>query len=92
MNASVAGLATSGVQNVDLADIAYNSATTSVTSYTSNGSNGGTVAITDGTNTALLNVIGAYTVASFKLSTDGTGGTLVTDPPVSSGAVLAAGH
>jgi hypothetical protein len=61
-------------------------------SYTSNGSNGGTVAITDGLHTTLLNVIGAYTVASFKLSNDGTGATLITDPPISSGAGIASPH
>jgi autotransporter passenger strand-loop-strand repeat protein len=88
---TVAGLANSGVQNVDLADIAFTSAT-HVVSYTSNGSNGGTVEITDGTNTALLNVLGTYTALSFKLSNDGTGGTNVTDPPVSSGSMLAPGH
>ncbi len=73
-------------------DITYNSATTSVTNYTSNGSNGGTVSVTDGTHIALLNVIGTYTVASFKLSNDGNGGTFVTDPPVDSSGHLAPGH
>ena len=88
---TVAGLANS-TQKVDLTDIAYNSATTSVTGYTSNGSNGGTVSVTDGTHIALLSVIGAYTVASFKLSNDGNGGTFVTDPPVSSGSGIATPH
>jgi len=60
-----------------------------VTNYNSNGSNGGTVSVTDGAHIALLNVIGTYTVASFKLANDGTGGTFVTDPPVSSGAGVA---
>ncbi len=71
-------------------DIAF--ATASVQSYTSNGSNGGTVAITDGTHTAMLNVLGAYTSGNFKLSSDGTGGTFVTDPPVSSGSGVAPPH
>jgi autotransporter passenger strand-loop-strand repeat protein len=89
---TVAGLLTSGVQNVDLKDITYNAATTSVTGYTSNGSNGGTVSVTDGVHTTLLKVIGAYTSASFKLSNDGGGGTLITDPPVSSGVAGAPPH
>ena len=52
----------------------------------------GAFMITDGTHTTLLKVIGAYNSASWKLTNDGTGGTLLTDPPVSSGAGLAAPH
>jgi len=48
--------------------------------------------VTDGTTTAQLHLIGAYTVSSFKTSADGHGGTLITDPPVSSGAGVAPPH
>jgi hypothetical protein len=37
--------------------------------------------VTDGTNTANINVAGTYTLANFHFATDGSGGTLVTDPP-----------
>jgi autotransporter passenger strand-loop-strand repeat protein len=86
---SVAGLATSGVQNVDLADIHF--ATANLVGYSNSGTSG-TLTVTDGTHTALLNVIGTYTLTSFKMSNDGNGGTLLTDPPVSSSTTLALGH
>jgi len=57
-------------------------------SYTDSGGSG-TLTVTDGTTTAQLHLIGAYTVGSFKTSVDGTGGTIITDPPVSNGAALA---
>jgi len=86
---SIAGLLTSGVQNVDLADI--NFATLQTLGYSDSGTSG-TLTVTDGTHTALLNMIGAYTVGSFKTSDDGHGGVLLTDPPVSSGVTLGTGH
>ena len=86
---TVAGLATSGVQNVDLADI--NFATLQTLGYSGN-TLSGTLTVTDGTHTAILALLGNYTVANFKTSNDGHGGTLVTDPPVSSGTTLAPGH
>src|SRR5262249_46489501 len=50
--------------------------------YTENGAGtGGTLTISDGTNTANLNFTGSYTLANFKFSSDGSGGTLIIDPP-----------
>jgi autotransporter passenger strand-loop-strand repeat protein len=86
---SVAGLATSGAQNVDLADISF--ATANLVGYSNSGTSG-TLTVTDGTHTALLNVIGTYTLTSFKTSNDGHGGTLLTDPPVSSSPTVATPH
>jgi len=37
--------------------------------------------VSDGTHTAGLNFNGSYTLANFKFSDDGHGGTLVIDPP-----------
>lgn len=37
-------------------------------------------------------VIGTYTVGSFHTSVDGTGGTIITDPPISSGSGVASPH
>ena len=48
--------------------------------------------MTDGVHTALLHMIGTYTVGSFKTSNDGGGGVLLTDPPVSSGAGIGTPH
>jgi hypothetical protein len=40
--------------------------------------------VTDGTHSANITLLGQYTAANFNIATDGHGGTLVTDPPVSS--------
>ena len=86
---SVAGLATSGVQNIDLADITFASA--SLVGYSNSGTSG-TLTVTDGIHIAQLNLIGTYTIASFHSASDGAGGTVITDPPVSSGAGVAPPH
>jgi hypothetical protein len=44
----------------------------------------GTLAVTSGTETATIPLLGRYVAGSFKVSTDGHGGTFVTDPPVKS--------
>jgi large repetitive protein len=41
--------------------------------------------VSDGTHTANINFVGTYTNANFTFATDGSNGTLVTDPPVISG-------
>ncbi len=77
---TVAGLATAS-QVVDFADI--NVATLQALGYTGN-TQSGTLTVTDGTHTAHLALLGNYTVADFHAGNDGSGGTLVIDPPVSS--------
>jgi hypothetical protein len=42
--------------------------------------------VSDGTHTAKLNMIGNFTLASFHAAPDGSGGTLITDPPLTSSA------
>ena len=37
--------------------------------------------VTDGTHSAALDFNGSYTLANFKLVSDGSGGTIVYDPP-----------
>jgi len=50
--------------------------------YVANSNNtGGTLTVSDGTNTANLGLFGQYTAASFAMATDGSGGTLIHDPP-----------
>jgi hypothetical protein len=85
---SIAGMTTSGAQNVDLVDIAF---ATLTLGYTGNTASGVLSASDSAGHTALLNMIGNYTLANFntKAADDGHGGTLITDPPVSSGAGVA---
>ncbi len=45
---------------------------------------GGTLTVTDGTNVATLALLGQYSAASFALSSDGNGGTFITDPSTTS--------
>ena len=87
---TVAGLASSGVQNIDLVNVS--SASLQALVYTSNGSNGGVPSVTDGTTTVQLQLIGTYTLGSFHTAVDGTGGTIIIDPPVSSGSGVAPPH
>ena len=44
----------------------------------------GVLTVGDGTNVAKLNMVGNYTLASFHAALDGSGGTLITDPPPTS--------
>jgi hypothetical protein len=68
-----------GPDQMDLGDIAFSATTT--LAYASNASSGGgTLIVSDGTNTANIALVGSYTVSSFALSSDGHGGTLITDP------------
>ena len=71
---------------LDLANIAYisGSTTSSWTQLTSGANASGTLSISDGTSatTANITLLGQYVAANFSLTTDGHGGTLVTDPPV----------
>ena len=75
----------SGWQDYDsiaLADILFNDGVTSL-SYAANDDNsGGTLTVSDGTQTATLSLLGQYSAADFALSSDGHGGTLISDPGV----------
>jgi len=72
--------------HLDLRNIAYISGTTtsSWTQLTSGANASGTLSISDGTpgTTANITLLGQYTAGNFHVTTDGAGGTLVTDPPV----------
>jgi len=68
---------------IDLKDISF---TTATETYTENSARtGGTLTITDGTNTANINFTGNYVLNNFKFSADGSGGTLIIDPPLTEG-------
>jgi VCBS repeat-containing protein len=63
---------------IDLGDIPFS--TTTTLGYMADASNsGGTLLLSDGTDTANIALLGGYTVSSFAISSDGHGGTLVTD-------------
>jgi autotransporter passenger strand-loop-strand repeat protein len=68
---------------LDLRDIAFGSSTS--VSYTSDnpGNTSGTLTVTDGAHTANITLIGQYVVGQFTSASDGHGGTLIGDPPVS---------
>ena len=59
---------------IDLRDISFAAHTES---YSNN-----VLTISDGVHTAHINFVGSYVLANFHFSNDGSGGTLVTDPPV----------
>jgi VCBS repeat-containing protein len=71
-----------GRDGIDLAGIAFGSQTTLGYSQ-NNGNAGGTLTINDGTHTANISLLGQYVASQFAVSSDGYGGTLVTDVPQS---------
>jgi hypothetical protein len=73
---TVAGFDSNDV--LDLADLAYGSSTT--LGYAANSNNtGGTLTASDGVQTANIALLGQYMAASFAMSADGFGGTLIHD-------------
>jgi hypothetical protein len=76
-----------GSDQIDLKDINFNSASFSE----SFDSGTGTLSVSDGTNSASLHFNGNYSPANFKFVSDGNGGTIVYDPPVSSSPAASTG-
>jgi autotransporter passenger strand-loop-strand repeat protein len=72
-------------QELDLKDIAFVSGTTSET-FTQIVPDGGLLAVSDGMHTANIQLLGNYVTQDFHLASDGHGGTLVTELPIT-GAV-----
>jgi hypothetical protein len=72
---------------IDLRGLAYNSGSSTVswTQKTSGANASGTLTIKEGTQTQSFTLIGTYTTSNFSATSDGHGGTLITDPPVISG-------
>jgi hypothetical protein len=66
--------ALAGSDEIDLKGINFDTAQDSYVS--------GVLTVTDGTHSAALNFNGTYVLANFKLADDGSGGTIVYDPPV----------
>jgi hypothetical protein len=76
---------------LDLSDIQFSEGMTMVY-LTDVGHSSGTLTVSDGSHTASLALLGQYTAADFALSSDGHGGTLITDPGVLAQTQLAALH
>jgi hypothetical protein len=70
--------------DIDLADISYNSATTTLVFQEAVSNLSGTLTVNDANHVAHLTLLGQYVTGQFHMAADGAGGTLVTDPPVSS--------
>jgi hypothetical protein len=64
----------SGSDQIDLTNINFNSVKDSYAN--------GVLTVTDGTNTDKLDFNGSYKLANFDFASDGSGGTIVYDPPV----------
>jgi serralysin len=64
----------SGSDQIDLKGINFNSVHDSYSN--------GILTVTDGTNTTTLDFNGTYVLANFEFASDGSGGTIVYDPPV----------
>jgi hypothetical protein len=52
----------------------------------------GTLTVTDGALVAKIILLGQYSAAQFHKSSDGVGGTYITDPPLASPTLIAAAH
>lgn len=78
--------------HLDLSDIQFGADSTTL-AYAANAINtGGTLTISDGARTVSLDMLGQYTAADFALSSDGHGGTMISDPGVQVQNQLAAAH
>jgi hypothetical protein len=78
--------------HLDLSNIAFGEDTTTA-AYVANGDGaGGRLVVSDGAHTVSLAMLGQYTAADFALSSDGHGGTVISDPGVQVQNQLAAAH
>jgi hypothetical protein len=78
---------------IDLRGLAYDSGSSTVswTQKTSGTTASGTLTIKEGKQTQSFTLIGTYTTSNFSVTSDGQGGTLVTDPPVGGAMVSSDG-
>jgi hypothetical protein len=82
---TVSGLTTNDF--IDLSDVSYKP---SSTAYTSNALHtGGKLSVTDGTHTANINLIGNYSASTFVATSDGHGGTLISQANTDAHTALA---
>ena len=79
-----------GSDHIDLTNLAFSSAVQADSTYNASTD---TLSISNGTTVDLLSFVGNYVQANFQFASDGNGGTVVFDPPVTSNqaATAAAG-
>jgi hypothetical protein len=77
---------------IDLRGLAFNasSSTLSWTQKTSGANASGMLTVKEGTQTQSFTLLGSYTTSNFSATSDGHGGTLITDPPITSGGSVVA--
>ncbi len=70
---------------IDLGDVNFADVATNKTTYTDNGNGTGTLTLHDANGQALdsITFAGSYQLANFTIENDGSGNTLIHDPPVS---------
>jgi hypothetical protein len=86
---TIAGLAPGN--SIDLADIAFGASTT--LGYSANSdSNGGILQVNDGAHTARITLLGQYVASAFATTSDGHGGTMITDMALVTQSPLAKAH
>ena len=69
-------------QSIDLADINFSAGVTMSYASSNRRNTSGVLTIKQGSNTVSLELQGSYTLANFRVASDGNGGTLLTDPTV----------
>ena len=78
--------------HLDLGNIAFAEGSTTLV-YAADAAHGrGTLTVSDGTRTASLSLLGQYAASDFAPSSDGHGGTMISDPGVQVQNQLAAAH
>jgi autotransporter passenger strand-loop-strand repeat protein len=77
---------------IDLRGLAFSSSGSTLTwKQTTTGANAsGTLTIKEGASSTTLTLVGSYSTSNFSATSDGHGGTLITDPPVVSGGTVVA--
>ena len=83
----------SGSDLIDLTDVDIASVAMDKTSYTQNGNGTGTLTLYNANGHALDHITfdGSYELANFTIENDGSGQTLIVDPPASSGVNASSG-
>jgi autotransporter passenger strand-loop-strand repeat protein len=79
-------------EEIDLRGLAFSSSSSTLTwKQTTSGANAsGTLTVKEGTSSTTLTLVGSYAVSNFSATSDGHGGTLITDPPITGGGTSGA--
>jgi hypothetical protein len=79
-------------EEIDLRGLAFSSSSSTLTwKQTTSGANAsGTLTVKEGMSSTTLTLVGSYTASNFSAISDGHGGTLITDPPITGGGTSGA--